>query len=93
MPQPGFHWPEARTARSNHLILCGEWPPLATEEDFVHAGYVAAHLGHRDRAVDYLKRGVAAGRGDTYSRFARWDLDLEPLWGYPPFEELIAPKR
>jgi hypothetical protein len=65
---------------------------LVAEEDFVNAGYVAAHLGLRDRAVGYLKRGVAAGKGETYARFARWDLDLEPLWGYPPFEELIAPK-
>jgi hypothetical protein len=64
---------------------------LAAEEDFVNAGYVAAHLGHLDLAVDYLKRGIAAGRGETYARFARWDADLEPLWGYPPFEELICP--
>jgi tetratricopeptide (TPR) repeat protein len=65
---------------------------LAADEDFVQAGYVAAHLGQRERAVDLLKRGIAAGRGETYARFTRWDLDLEPLWGYPPFEELLKPK-
>jgi tetratricopeptide (TPR) repeat protein len=62
---------------------------LEADQKLVYAGYVFAHLGDRERAVDYLKRSVAAQKGVTYTQFTRWDLDLEPLWGYPAFEERI----
>ena len=65
---------------------------FVTEENFVFAGYVAAHLGELDRAVQYLKLSVASKSGVNYDQFVRWDLDLEPLWDYPPFQELIEPK-
>jgi tetratricopeptide (TPR) repeat protein len=66
---------------------------FVTEEDFLHAGYVAAHLGELDLAVEYLKRSVTSKSTPGYDQFPRWDLDLEPLWGYPPFEELVEPKE
>jgi tetratricopeptide (TPR) repeat protein len=55
------------------------------------AGYIAAHLGERDRALELIRRGLAES-DITYRRIRRWDLDMQPLWGYPPFEELIRPK-
>jgi serine/threonine protein kinase/tetratricopeptide (TPR) repeat protein len=66
---------------------------LETEEKFVYAGYVAAHLGELDRALEYFKRAVASQPEMGWDQFLRWDLDLEPLWEYPPFEELINPKQ
>ncbi|MCU0233950.1 MAG: protein kinase [Thermoanaerobaculales bacterium] len=63
------------------------------EGDFIGAGYVSAHLGDLDRAVDYLRQSVTSERGLGFDQFPRWDLDLEPLWDYPPFEELLASAR
>lgn len=51
---------------------------------------IQAVLGNRDEAVSLLRRAFAEGVG-----FGIWlhrDVDLEPLRGYPPFEELIRPK-
>jgi tetratricopeptide (TPR) repeat protein len=51
---------------------------------------IAAHLGEKDMAVELLKEGYAKGLGhDWYDHI---DVDLEPLWDYPPFQELIEPK-
>jgi serine/threonine protein kinase/tetratricopeptide (TPR) repeat protein len=61
-----------------------------TEENSLYAGYVAAHLGELDRAVEYLKRSVASTPEVGYDQFLRWDLDLEPLWEYPPFREMVG---
>jgi tetratricopeptide (TPR) repeat protein/TolB-like protein len=62
-----------------------------TEEDLLYAGYVAAHLGELDRAVEYFKRSVASTSSLGYDQFLRWDLDLEPLWDYQPFQEMVKP--
>jgi len=62
---------------------------------------IAANLGEKDRAVTLLREAFA--RGLPYSTVLKpadddgeWplhsDVDLEPLWHYPPFEELIKPK-
>jgi hypothetical protein len=37
-----------------------------------------------------LKEAYANGLG--YSWESHIDVDLEPLWDYPPFQELIEPK-
>jgi serine/threonine protein kinase/tetratricopeptide (TPR) repeat protein len=66
---------------------------FADKEDYIYAGYVAAHLGELDRAVEYFQRSVSSKSGPGYDQFVRWDLDLEPLWGYPPFEELVRHAR
>jgi hypothetical protein len=60
------------------------------EENFLYAGYVAAHLGDLDRAVEHLKRSVTSTSEVGYDQFARWDLDLEPLWDHPPFREMVG---
>jgi serine/threonine protein kinase/tetratricopeptide (TPR) repeat protein len=63
---------------------------LEAEEYFVFAGHVAAYLGELDRAVEYIKRGVASEATSGYDQFPRWNLDLEPLWDYPPFRESVG---
>jgi tetratricopeptide (TPR) repeat protein len=51
---------------------------------------IAANLGEKDRAVDLLAE--AFSQGMSYSNVWHSDLTLEPLWDYPPFQELIEPK-
>jgi tetratricopeptide (TPR) repeat protein len=51
---------------------------------------IAAHLGEKDRAVDLL--GEAFSQGMSYSSFLHATVTTEPLWDYPPFQELIEPK-
>jgi serine/threonine protein kinase/tetratricopeptide (TPR) repeat protein len=51
---------------------------------------IASYLGEKDRAVELLKEAYAGGRG--YNVDDHIDIDLEPLWDYPPFQELIKPK-
>jgi len=55
----------------------------------VAGGLAAAHLGEKERAVDLLRESLA--RGSSYAAL-HTDIDLEPLHGYPPFEELMKPK-
>jgi tetratricopeptide (TPR) repeat protein len=62
-----------------------------SEGEFTLAGYVTAHMGERDRAVELLRRGLTEST-TTFRQIVKWDLDLEPLWDYPPFQELIRPK-
>jgi hypothetical protein len=61
-------------------------------ENLYYAAQVAGYLGDLDRAIDYLRRGLEHQKGITYASLYRWDLDLQPLWGYEPFEELVRPK-
>jgi tetratricopeptide (TPR) repeat protein len=65
---------------------------LEAREDLCYAAHVAGYLGDLDRAVEYLRRSIEVEPSITYSQLMRWDLDLEPLWGYEPFEELLVPK-
>jgi tetratricopeptide (TPR) repeat protein len=51
---------------------------------------IAASLGEKERAVELLKEAYA--RGEPHSVEVHIDVDLEPLWDYPPFQELIEPK-
>jgi tetratricopeptide (TPR) repeat protein len=62
------------------------------QEKFVYAGYVAAHLGGLDRALEYFKRTLASQPEFGWDHFLSWDLDLEPLWEYPPFQEMVNPE-
>jgi hypothetical protein len=63
-----------------------------TAGDFYYAAQVSGYLGDLDRAIDYLQRGLEHQEGITYSSLYRWDIDLQPLWGYEPFEEMVRPK-
>ena len=48
---------------------------------------IAAWLGEKDQAVELLRAAFA--EGVWHDRAVHQDLDLAPLRGYPPFEELI----
>ena len=50
---------------------------------------IAAHIGEKERAFELLREALAEG----YSlEGLHADFRLEPLRGYPPFEELMKPK-
>jgi len=51
---------------------------------------IAANLGDKDRAMELLNESFVAGFG--YNLVMHYDVDLQPLWDYPPYQELIAPK-
>jgi serine/threonine protein kinase/tetratricopeptide (TPR) repeat protein len=51
---------------------------------------IASYFGEKDRAIELLKESYASGR--RYGFGDHIDVDLEPLWDYPPYQELIAPK-
>jgi tetratricopeptide (TPR) repeat protein len=60
---------------------------------------IVALLGDKERAVTLLREAIAQGEGNSeqpdpygYGFIYRHTMDLEPLHGYPPFEELIKPK-
>ena len=54
------------------------------------AACIAAQLGERERAVELIRQALSQGfRVDMQ---LHTDIDLEPLHGYPPFEELRRPK-
>jgi len=63
-----------------------------TSESFYFAAQIAANLGDLDRAIAYLEKSLNHPKGITYSMLYSWDLDFQPLWGYPPFEEIVRPK-
>jgi tetratricopeptide (TPR) repeat protein len=50
---------------------------------------IAALLGEKERAVGLLREALS--KGVSYTRLHP-DIDLEPLWDYPAFIELIKPK-
>jgi serine/threonine protein kinase/tetratricopeptide (TPR) repeat protein len=51
---------------------------------------IAALLGDRDGALELLRRAFAEGK--PFDLSVHQEMDLEPLRGYPPFEELVKPK-
>ena len=51
---------------------------------------IASLLGARDEAVALMRE--ALGQGVGYGPTLHADPDFEPLWGYPPYEELMRPK-
>lgn len=78
---------EARRVSETLRLL--ERPHLHGEQTLARAK-IAAQLGEKDRAVELLRDAFAEGVWWEQSLHA--DLDLEPLRGYPPYEELIRPK-
>jgi DNA-binding winged helix-turn-helix (wHTH) protein/tetratricopeptide (TPR) repeat protein len=66
-----------------------ERPYLYGEPRYCRA-CIAAELGERDRAVALLRESFAQGK--RFDLYLHRDPDLEPLRGYPPFEELIKAK-
>jgi len=51
---------------------------------------IAAQLGQLEEAVRLLQR--ASSEGGWFSDEVHRDINLEPLWDYPPFQDLIEPK-
>jgi tetratricopeptide (TPR) repeat protein len=51
---------------------------------------IAAVLGERKDALDLLRRSIA--EGDGYGSHLHIEIDLESLWDYPEFIELVRPK-
>jgi hypothetical protein len=47
-------------------------------------------LGDKEQAVSLLKE--AFSQGSSYGVYLNQNIDLEPLWDYPPFKELLRPK-
>jgi len=66
-----------------HVPFFYRWVPLWPRAD------IAAQLGDKDGAVEALR--AALGTGSPYYDL-HVDPDLEPLHGYPPFEELTKPR-
>ena len=54
------------------------------------AACIAAQLGERERAVELIRQALS--QGFWIGMQLHTDRDLEPLYGYPPFEELRRPK-
>ena len=52
---------------------------------------IAAALGERERAVELLRETIA-GSTAFYSMVFHRNRNLESLWDYPPFRELLRPK-
>jgi len=51
---------------------------------------IAALLGEKERAVALLEESFSQGR--RYDVDLHRDIDLESLWDYPPFMEILRPK-
>ena len=51
---------------------------------------ITAQLGQLDEAVQLLQR--AFSEGHLFSDEIHRDINLDPLWDYPPFQKLIEPK-
>ncbi len=51
---------------------------------------IAAQLGEKDRAVALLAEALS--QGYQFEVHIHQVMSFEPLWNYPPFQELIRPK-
>lgn len=79
---------ESRAVESRLARL--DQPYLRGEPTFWRA-CIAANLGERDRAVELLRQAFTQGRYKDYFGATHRELFLEPLRGYPPFEDLMRP--
>lgn len=79
---------EARSIESGLAQL--DRPYLRGEHTYWRAS-IAAELGERDRAVELLRRAFAQGQVRDWFGSTHRELFLEPLSGYPPFEDLMRP--
>jgi tetratricopeptide (TPR) repeat protein/TolB-like protein len=70
-------------AERGHVPFFFRWVPLWPRAD------IAAQLGDKDDAIEALR--AALGSGSPYYDL-HVDPELEPLHGYPPFEELLKPQ-
>jgi serine/threonine protein kinase/tetratricopeptide (TPR) repeat protein len=84
----------ARTGESDEAWrIFDEIPNLGSQSNpvkFLWRSYIPAHLGEKDLAVELLKEGYANGLSHYW--VGHINVGLEPIWDYPPFQELIEPK-
>jgi tetratricopeptide (TPR) repeat protein len=64
--------------------------PFLLGNDLWWRACVASVLGEKEQAVALLKEAFVHGL--DYGAYVHRDIDLEPLWDYPPFKELLRPK-
>ncbi|MGB7295867.1 MAG: protein kinase [Candidatus Aminicenantales bacterium] len=64
--------------------------PFLLGENLWWQARIASLLGEKERAVALLRE--AFSQGLEYGIYLRQEIDLEPLWDYPPFKELLRPK-
>lgn len=67
-------------------MSAGRLPPVRR----LYQAEIAAALGDRERAVALLRKGLGSGLAFGVEHHA--NPFLQPLAGFPPFEELIKPK-
>ena len=53
---------------------------------------VAAELGHREQAVQFLRKSFDGGHSQISLSHAMW-FDFPKLQGFPPYESLVASDR
>jgi hypothetical protein len=51
---------------------------------------ITALLGDKDGAMTLLRQAVS--QGTRFGVRIHRDINFEPLWDYPPFQELVRPK-
>jgi tetratricopeptide (TPR) repeat protein len=78
------------TARQISENLAAGDDPRARAQRIYWQGAIAAHLGEKERAVALLAE--AFSRGHRFEVHVHQVISWEPLWDYPPFQELIRPK-
>ena len=92
---------EATANRIDEELRRLERPYLFGEHHLYRAALAAAR-GEKARSVDLLRQALAAGylgesSGDSLSSGASFRahraIELAPLLGYPPFEELVRPRE
>ena len=64
--------------------------PYVFGSDTYWRACIAAQLGQMQQAVDLLNQ--AFSEGYWFQTHLHRTIDLEPLWDYPPFRELLRPK-
>jgi serine/threonine-protein kinase len=77
-------------ARALSARLAGRAGPPDFGGDAYRQARIAAQLDDREGAVALMREALA--RGLAFSIWLHRDIDLEPLHGYPPFEEFLRPK-
>jgi serine/threonine protein kinase len=85
----------ARRGDREKAMKVSEWlqnlkKPFLLGRPSYNRACIAAVLGERDRAVALLRDSFLQGVSMDVSLHT--DSDLESLWDYPPFQELIKPK-
>jgi hypothetical protein len=88
-------WIAARRGDRGLALKIAENLPPGTHswtrsDDILFRASIAAHLGEKQRAVALLTE--AFSKGSSQGTRLHVNPGFEPLWDYPPFQELIRPK-